>query len=60
MGGTFIPKNPKKPKMDIPLRASVIVGPWSATRARPVTMMTDVSSSRTADMILPALFAYTT
>ena len=28
-GGTFIPKNPKKPKMNIPLCTSVIVGPWS-------------------------------
>ncbi|CAH3029029.1 unnamed protein product, partial [Porites evermanni] len=29
LGGTFIPKNSKKPKMDIPLSTSVIVGLWS-------------------------------
>lgn len=29
LGGTFIPKHPKRPKLDIPLSSCVVLGPWS-------------------------------
>ena len=29
LGGTFVPKHPKRPKLHIPLCSSIVVGPWS-------------------------------
>ena len=56
----LFPKIPRNPKWTHHYALQRLLVNGASTRARPVTMMTDVSSSRTVDMILQALFAYTT
>ena len=56
----LFPKIPRNPKWTYHCALQLLLVHGVSTRARPVTMMTDVSSSRTVDMILQALFAYTT
>ena len=56
----LFPKIPRNPKWTYHYALQWLLVNGASTRARPVTMMTDVSSSRTVDMILQALFAYTT
>ena len=56
----LFPKIPRKPKWTYHCVLQLLLVHGAFTLARPVTTMTDVSSSRTADMNLQALFAYTT
>ena len=54
------PKIPRKQKWTYHCVLQLLLVHGAFTLARPVTTMTDVSSSRIADMNLQALFAYTT
>ena len=56
----LLPITPRNPKWTYHCALQLLLVHGASTRARPVTMTTDVSSSRTVDMILQALFAYTT
>ena len=56
----LFPIIPRNPKWTYHCALQLLLVHGVSTRAKPVTMMTDVSSSRTVDMILQALFAYTT
>ena len=54
------PKIPRKRKWTYHCVLQLLLVYGAFTLARPVTAMTDVSSSKIADMNLQALFAYTT
>ena len=54
------PKIPRHPKWTYHCALQLLLVHGTSTRARPVTMTTHLSSPRTVDMILQALFAYTT
>ena len=56
----LFPNIPRNPKWTYYCALQRLLVHGASTPARPVTMMTNVSSSTTVDMILQALFAYTT